>query len=92
MANLWRRGTSRMKKIKDITLTLAHHIPKIIFAIILVFLCVASIVSSCGVAKGEKTVFIQDKWIFNIAVSIIFVALIVLLKIKLKYQQSAWKT
>ena len=71
-----------MKKIKSIIIELTNNIPKLICIFILMFLSLASIISSCGLVKGERTIYIRDNWFINILSFIIFIALIIFIRRK----------
>lgn len=81
-----------MKKIKSIIIELTNNIPKLICIFILMFLSIASIISSCGLVKGERTIYIRDNWFINILSFIIFIALIIFIRRKNRKSENLKET
>ncbi len=69
-----------MKKLSKII----NNIIKIFFVVILIFLTITSIFSTCAMNWKEKTQYNQDNWILNIFIILILTIIIVLIKNKKK--------
>ena len=73
-----------MNKIKEIITNIANNVIRIVFAIIIIGLTIASIFSTCVILKRETTEYRADNWILNILAIIVLVEIIVFIKKSVK--------